>query len=174
LEQAAKLTNDTAIRFAALTHDLGKALSDPSTLPHHYGHEKKGLKPIKTLSQRFRFPNNFKELALLVSEYHTHIHKALELKPQTILKVLKQCDAFRRPERFEAILISAKADSRGRTGFEDINYLQADYFRELLKNTQTIEAKHFVEQGFKGKELGERIDLERLKVIKNTLKPLAN
>ncbi len=171
LEQAAKLSKNTAIRFASLTHDLGKALSDPANLPHHYGHEKAGLKQIKALCNRFRFPNNFKELALLVSEYHTHIHKALELKPQTTLNVLKQCDAFRRPERFEAILECAKADSRGRTGYEMIHYPQADYFSELLKNTQAIDVKQLVKQGFKGKELGEKIDLERLDAIKNTPKP---
>mgnify|MGYP003649647151 FL=1 len=171
LEQALKLSSNTAIRFASLTHDLGKALSDPAKLPHHYGHEKTGLKQIKALCKRFRFPNNFKELALLVSEYHTHIHKALELKPQTILKVLKQCDAFRRPERFEAMLICAKADSRGRTGYEMIDYPQADYFRETLTNTQAIQAKHLVAQGYKGKELGEKIDLERLEAIRNTPKP---
>ncbi|MFT6028492.1 MAG: tRNA nucleotidyltransferase (CCA-adding enzyme) [Oleiphilaceae bacterium] len=171
LEQASKLSENTAIRFACLTHDLGKALSDPANLPHHYGHEKVGLKQIKALCKRFRFPNNFKELALLVCEYHTHIHKALELKPQTCLKVLKQCDAFRRHERFEAILTCAKADSRGRTGFETINYPQADYFLELLKNAQAIQAKHLVKQGYKGQELGEKIDLERLEAIRNTPKP---
>tara|TARA_R110001592_G_scaffold7126_1_gene40145 strand:- start:10645 stop:11871 length:1227 start_codon:yes stop_codon:yes gene_type:complete len=171
LEQASKLSKNTAIRFASLTHDLGKALSDPANLPHHYGHEKTGLKQIKALCNRFRFPNNFKELALLVCEYHTHIHKALELKPATILKVLKQCDAFRRPDRFEAILTCAKADSRGRTGFEKIDYPQADYFLELLRNAQAIQAKHLVKQGYKGKELGEKIDLERLEAIRNTPKP---
>jgi tRNA nucleotidyltransferase (CCA-adding enzyme) len=171
LEQASKLSENTAIRFASLTHDLGKALSDPANLPHHYGHEKTGLKQIKALCKRFRFPNSFKELALLVSEYHTHIHKALELKPQTSLKVLKQCDAFRRPDRFEAILTCAKADSRGRTGFEMINYPQADYFLELLKNAQAIQIKLLVKQGYKGKELGEKIDLERLEAIRNTPKP---
>lgn len=172
LEQASILSTDVAIRFASLTHDLGKALSDPANLPHHYGHEKAGLKPIKALCKRFRFPNNFKELALLVCEYHTHIHKALEIKPQTTLKVLKQCDAFRRPERFDAILVCAKADSRGRTGFETATYPQADYLRQVLKNTQAVQAKQFVEQGYKGKELGEKIDIERLVAIKNTPKPL--
>lgn len=172
LEQASKLSQDIAIRYASLTHDLGKALSDPANLPHHYGHEKTGLKPIKQMSQRFRFPNSFRELALLVSEYHTHIHKALELKPQTILKVLKQCDAFRRPDRFESILECAKADSRGRTGFEEVTYPQADYFREVLKNTSTVQAKYFVEQGFKGKELGEQIDLKRLEIIKQIPRPM--
>lgn len=171
LEQASKLSSDPAVRFASLTHDLGKALTPAENWPHHYGHEKLGLKAIKTLCKRTRMPNSFRELSLLVSEYHTHIHKALELKPATALKVLKQCDAYRKPERFEAILICAKADSRGRTGFEEVPYLQANYFSELLKVTRTIQAKQFLEQGFQGKELGEKIDQARLDAIKTVEKP---
>lgn len=171
LEQAAKLSPKPEIRFAALVHDLGKALTPPENWPHHYGHEKLGLKAIKSLCKRIRFPNTYKELGLLVSEYHTHVHKALELKPVTALKVLKQCDAFRRPERFEAILTCAKADSRGRTGYEDITYPQADYFSNLLKVTQEVQAKAFVKLGFKGKDLGEKIDLARVEAIKTIPKP---
>lgn len=171
LEQASKLSKDPAVRFASLTHDLGKALTPAENWPHHYGHEKLGLKAIKTLCKRTRMPNSFRELSLLVSEYHTHIHKALELKPATALKVLKQCDAYRKPERFEAILICAKADSRGRTGFEEVPYLQANYFSELLKVTRTIQAKKFLDEGFQGKELGEKIDQARLDAIKTVEKP---
>lgn len=171
LEQASKLSDDSCVRFAALTHDLGKALSDPKKWPHHYGHETAGLKPIIALCDRLRFPNQFKELALLACEFHTHIHRALELRAETALKVLKQCDAFRRPERFENILLCAIADSRGRTGYEDIDYPQADYFRTILKSTQAIQAKQFLEFGYKGKELGEKIDQARVDMIKVLVKP---
>mgnify|MGYP003627201467 CR=1 FL=1 len=172
LQQAATLSQAPAVRFASLIHDLGKALTDQDKWPHHYGHEKLGLKPIKALCKRLRIPNNYKDLSLLVSEYHTHIHKALELKPQTLLKVLKQCDAFRRPDRFNDILICAKADSKGRTGYENITYPQADFFRDILIATQSVTVKTLVTQGFKGKELGEKIDLARLEAIKNTPKPV--
>lgn len=173
LQQAAKLSSDTTIRFASLVHDLGKALTDKDKWPHHYGHEKLGLKAIKTLCKRIRIPNHLKDLSLLVSEYHTHIHKALELKPQTILKVLKQCDAFRRPERFDDILTCAKADSRGRTGFENIEYPQADFFRNTLLAAQSVNVKELVLLGYKGKELGEKIDLARINAIKEVAKPLS-
>ena len=172
LQQAARLSQDPAIRFASLIHDLGKAITDPEKWPHHYGHEKLGLKPIKALCKRVRIPNSYKDLSLLVSEYHTHIHKALELKPQTILKVLKQCDAFRRPERFNDILICAKADSRGRTGYENIDYPQADFFRKLFSASKDVDIKDLVAKGFNGKKLGEKIDLERIAAIKNTPKPI--
>lgn len=174
LEQAARLSDSLEIRFASLVHDLGKALTDPKNWPHHYGHETLGLKPIKALCTRTRIPNPLKELALLVSEYHTHIHRALELKAETALKVLKNCDAFRRPQRFEAILTCAKADARGRTGYEDISYPQADYFRQALADALKIEAKPFVLQGFKGKELGEKIDSARIQAIRLVTKPQAD
>jgi len=165
LEQAARLSEDVAIRFASLMHDLGKACTDEKLWPHHYGHEKLGLKPIKQLCARIRIPNAFKELSLLVSEYHTHIHKALELKAETVLKVLKNCDAFRRPDRFEAILVCAKADSRGRTGYEEVDYPQQAYFKKALELAQTIQAQPLVKQGYKGKALGEKIDQDRIQVI---------
>jgi tRNA nucleotidyltransferase (CCA-adding enzyme) len=165
LEQAARLTQDTTVRFAALVHDLGKALTESANWPHHYGHERLGLKPIRQLCERLRIPNAMKELALLASEYHTHIHKALELKPHTVLKVLKSCDAFRRPDRFQALLTCATADSRGRTGYEEIDYPQADYFRQALELTQSIQAKSLINEGYKGKALGEQIDKQRVRLI---------
>ena len=165
LEQAAKLSDDVAIRFASVMHDLGKACTDQNQWPHHYGHEKLGLKPIKQLCERLRIPNALKELSLLLSEYHTHIHKALELKAQTVLKVLKNCDAFRRPDRFEALLLCAKADARGRTGYEDIAYPQEAFFKQALQCAQAIQAGPLVKQGYKGKALGEKIDQDRIQVI---------
>ncbi len=165
LEQTARLTEDSTIRFASLLHDLGKALTDPENWPHHYGHERLGLKAIKQLCARTRMPNAIKELALLVCEYHTHIHKALELKPETVLKVLKNSDAFRRSERFDAMLLCAKADSRGRTGFEEIDYPQADYFKAALEAAQTVDIQSLVKQGLQGKALGDTIDRERVQRI---------
>lgn len=165
LEQAARLSNDQTVRVAALLHDLGKALTDPEKWPHHYGHEKLGLKAIKSLCDRIRLPTSMKALALLASEYHTHIHKAFELKPETVLKVLKNCDAFRRPERFLDLLTCAKADARGRTGFEDIDYPQEAYFKAALQEAQNINIQELVKQGHKGKALGDEIDKARAQAI---------
>jgi len=172
LKAACKLSKDSDVRFASLIHDLGKALSPQDNLPHHYGHEKKGLKPIKKLCQHLKAPNNYRELALLVSEFHTHVHKAKELKSATVLKVLKQSDAFRKPDRFEKILLCCEADARGRTGFEDIEYPQAKLFLQALKQAQTVSAKSLIKQGIitpetNGKEIGSQIDIERKARIKH-------
>jgi len=174
LQAACKLSKDSDVRFASLIHDLGKALSPQNNLPHHYGHEKKGLKPIKKLCQHLKAPNNYRELALLVSEFHTHVHKVKELKSETILKVLKQCDAFRKPERFEKILICCEADAKGRTGFEKTEYPQAQIFLQALRQAQSVSAKSLIKQGVispetNGKEIGNLIDIERKARIKKHL-----
>ncbi len=171
LQAACILSKEPDVRFASLVHDLGKALSPTDKLPHHYGHEKKGLKLIKGLCQRLKIPNHYRELALLVSEFHTHVHKVNELKSATILKVLKQCDAFRRPERFEKVLLCCEADAKGRTGFEEIKYPQGQFFLEALKQAQSVTAsslinKGIIQQGTTGKEVGMQIDLERKARIK--------
>jgi len=172
LKAACKLSKDSDIRFASLIHDLGKALSPQDNLPHHYGHEKKGLQPIKKLCKHLKVPNNYSELALLVSEFHTHVHKVKELKSATILKVLKQCDAFRRPERFEKILLCCEADAKGRTGFEEAEYPQAQIFLQALQQAQSVSAQSLIKLGVitpetDGKEIGNQIDIERKARIKN-------
>ena len=170
LTQASKLSEQTKVRFAALIHDLGKALSPPREWPRHFGHEKSGLKPITALCRRVKAPKDHKDLALLCCEFHTHIHRAYELRADTALKVLKRCDAFRRPERFEQILQVSTADARGRTGFEDSPYPQADLFRRYLQAATKVDVKTLVQQGFKGAELGEQIDLSRTALIKQVKK----
>ena len=118
MQQAATLTDSLPIRFAALLHDLGKGLTPKEQWPKHHGHENTGLALVKGLCERIKAPNEYKELALIVCQYHTHTHKAFELKPSTVIKLFDNVDAWRKPERFEAFLVACTADLRGRTGFE--------------------------------------------------------
>lgn len=170
LAQATLISTQPSVRFAALIHDLGKALTPTREWPRHFGHEKTGLKPITALCRRIKAPKDFKDLALLCCEFHTHIHRAEELRADTALKVLKRCDAFRRPQRFEQILQVSTADARGRTGFEDSPYPQAHLFRRYLQAATEVDVKSLVQQGFKGAELGEQIDLSRTALIKQLKK----
>ena len=165
LKQACATSENPLIRFASLTHDLGKAQTDKANWPRHHGHENKGLKPIKQMCDRLRIPNEFRDLALLVCEYHTHIHRAEELKSSTILKTLKNCDAFRRPERFKDILTCSKADSRGRTGYEHIDYPQANFFLSALDAAISVNIKTIINAGFEGKEIGIQLDKARVAEI---------
>lgn len=165
MQQCCLLTEDTVTRFAALTHDLGKGITSPEILPHHYDHEEKGVPLVKALCQRLKVPNEYRQLAELTCRYHTHVHRAFELKPKTLLKVLMMADAYRKPARFKQFLQACKADSRGRPTFEDREYLQANFYETLFDATQAIPVKPIIEAGFKGEQVKEQLRLARLKVI---------
>jgi tRNA nucleotidyltransferase (CCA-adding enzyme) len=140
LDQAEKISDDLEIRFAALVHDLGKGTTPKHRLPGHSGHEKRGCKLIRALCERLPVPNACRDLGLLVAEFHTHVHRALELRPGTVLKVLEKTDAFRRPGRFEQILLTCEADARGRAGLEERLYEQAGLFRGAFEAAASIDA----------------------------------
>jgi len=162
LQQAAKMTPDTCVRFATLLHDLGKGTTPKEDWPRHIAHEDRSLPLVKNLCERIGAPKDYRELSLMVAQWHTHCHRALELKPATILKVLQQTDAFRRPDRFNSFLMCCESDARGRTGFENRDYPQADYFRHALKECQAINASEISGRGFTGKEFGDEVNRIRL------------
>lgn len=165
LKQATRLSDDKAMRFAALMHDLGKGVTPKTILPHHYGHEKAGVELIEALCERYRVPKRWRDLAVLTSAYHTHVHKLATLKNKTVLKVLDACDAFRRPERFAQLLLACKADSRGRTGYEESVYPQQAQLMQILEALLTIDVKAIVAKGFKGVEIRDELRRERLRMI---------
>lgn len=140
LDQAETMSPDLEVRFAALTHDLGKGNTPRDRLPSHHGHEKRGCRLIREIASRLPVPKASRDLALIVSEYHTQCHRALELRPATILNVLEKTDAFRRPDRFEQFLITCEADARGRAGLENRLYPQADHLRGALSAAMAVDA----------------------------------
>lgn len=139
LQQICGITDDPVARFAALCHDLGKATTPQDTLPAHYGHEERGAVIAETLAKRLRLPNDYRQLAVLTARYHTHCHRALELKATSVLKLLSNLDAFRRPERFELYLQVCEADARGRKGLEKRDYPQANYLRGAMVAAENID-----------------------------------
>lgn len=165
LQQAAKLTTNTCIRFATLLHDLGKGTTPPEEWPRHIAHEERSIPLVKQLCERIAAPRDYKELALMVAQWHTHCHRAMELKPATVLKVLQSNDAFRRPERFHQFLVCCEADARGRTGFENRAYPQADFFRRALTAAQQIDLEPLRAQGLTGQAFGDAIARLRLDQI---------
>lgn len=169
LKRAAELTQEPQVRFAALVHDLGKGLTEPKLWPKHHGHDEAGVMPIKTLCQRYRAPKDYQELAVLVSRHHTVCHKIFETKPQTVLKLLEQLDAYRRPQRFYGFLLACQADAQGRTGFEQTPYPQANYLRSLYEQTAKITAEKFIAAGLEGLAIGQALHDERLRVIKTII-----
>ena len=141
LEQAVKLSPDPMIRYAVLVHDVGKGITDPAKWPSHVGHEKMGRGLLDNINKRLKVPNDYAALAAMVCEHHTKMHRALELKPSSILNLLEALDGFRRPERFEKFLIACEADARGRTGLELRDYPQHDYLRGALLAANSVDAK---------------------------------
>ncbi len=166
LEQAARLSDEIDVRFAALVHDLGKATTRQSELPRHHGHEARSVKLVNSLSERLPVPRACRELGALVAEYHAHCHRVFELKASTILKVLKGADAFRRPGRFLKFLLACEADARGRTGLENRDYPQATYFRSAFEKASEISAEQVVDKSLGGADIGAAIDKMRLQAIK--------
>ncbi len=162
LNQATRLTDDTRVRFAALMHDLGKGTTPKKEWPSHHGHEARGVKIIKALCKKFKIPNQYQDLAVLVAKYHLDCHRIQNLKPATILKKLEALDAYRRPDRFEQFLLACEADARGRSGFEDRDYPQGEYFRSAFNATSQIDIQSLVNQGFDGEKLGDEIKTIRI------------
>lgn len=170
LQQAVLLTknnkNKTAIRFAALCHDLGKGLTASADWPSHRGHEKAGLALVENISKQLKVPINCKQLALKVCEHHLHCHKAFQLKPSTLLRIFNQLDVWRKPQEFDDFIVACKSDFLGRLGFENRPYPQENYLKDAMQAAFKINAKSFVEQGLKGIAIKEAMAKARLNAIK--------
>lgn len=166
LDQAARLSGDTRVRFAALLHDLGKGVTPANEWPRHIGHEQAGAELVSEFCKRLRVPNDYRDLALLAARYHAHAHRAAELTAATLLDTLEAIDAFRRPERVEQFVLACMADARGRTGYEDAPYPQADIFRHAFDAARAVDSAAVARSGGKGPEIGENIRRERIAAIK--------
>lgn len=166
LDQAALLTEDPVVRFAALTHDLGKGTTPTDQLPRHIAHEERGVGLVDAMCERLKIPNAYRELGVLVSRYHLHMHKIAELRPSTLLELLESLDAFRRPARFEQFVLACEADARGRKGLEERDYPQAEYLRrvrQVAANATLNEAERADLQGF---EIAQRLRDKRIRALK--------
>ncbi|MBF0784658.1 multifunctional CCA addition/repair protein [Muribacter muris] len=163
---ATQATDPDSILFAALCHDLGKALTPKDILPHHYGHEKRGIPPTAQLANRLKMPTHLKDFAKLVAEYHTHSHKIMELRPNTVIKLFNALDVWRKPARFFDFLLVCEADSKGRLGFENRAYPQADYAKQLYRIASAIDVKSVIEDGFQHATIRTELDKRRAFAIK--------
>ncbi|EIJ69457.1 multifunctional CCA addition/repair protein [Pasteurella bettyae] len=171
LQQAVQLTenshfNKTAVRFAAICHDLGKALTPKDILPRHYQHEQRGILPTKNLCNRLKVPTYYKELAEFCCEYHSHIHKIFELKPTTVMKLFNRLDIWRKPQRFQELILVCIADTRGRTGFEQQTYPQQDYIWALYQAALMVQVQQVIDDGFEKQGIREELNKRRTLAIK--------
>jgi len=165
LEQAASISTNTVVRFAAMVHDLGKAATPMDLWPAHTGHEQLGAKLIEAMSQRLKVPNEHRELGIMVSLHHTRCHRANSHTAEELYTTIEVTDAVRRPQRFELFLLACEADARGRLGLETEAYPQADILRAALVAAKQTDIKPLVALHTNPEALGAAIRQARIKQI---------
>jgi tRNA nucleotidyltransferase (CCA-adding enzyme) len=170
-DQAAQLTEDPVVRFAALTHDLGKGTTPTEQLPRHIAHEERGVVLVEALCDRLRIPNAYREIGVHVSRYHLHAHRITEMRVSKLLELLESLDAFRRPARFEQFVLACEADARGRKGLEQRDYPQSDYLRRARQIAAGVTLDEADRAGLQGFEIATRLREKRIAVLKEQLAP---
>lgn len=165
VSMAAMLSPEVDVRFATLCHDLGKGLTPPALWPRHHGHGPAGVRLVEGLCQRLRVPNELRDLAKLVAEYHDLIHTFPVLQPKTIIKLFDSIDAWRKPQRVEQIALTSEADVRGRTGFEAIDYSQGRLLRAAWEVARAVPTKAVIEAGFTGAAVREELTRRRIAAV---------
>ena len=164
LQQACRQNYSLDVRFAVLVHDLGKALTPVEELPRHIMHEERGIKPVNELCERLRVPTHTKQLALAVCKEHLKCHQAFNLKPGTLWRLLQRLDVLRRPERVEAFVQACECDSRGRLGWENRAYPQAQYVLDAMQVVRSIKAQDLPPE-IQGPDIGEMLIERRIAAL---------
>lgn len=169
LDMSARLAAPLTVRFACLAHDLGKGTTPADVLPRHIGHEQRSAHLLKDLSDRLRVPNDCRALAKVVAYEHGNIHRSLELKPAALVRLLERCDAFRKPQRFEEVLLACECDARGRLGLEERPYPQRERLLAALQAARSVDTAAIAEaardRGLEGDEIGEQVTRARTEAI---------
>ena len=173
-DMAAQLAlGDAVIGFAALTHDLGKALTPAHVLPKHIGHEGAGLAPLRALCERLRVPTAHRQLAEMACREHLNIHRLSELRDSTVHDLIARCDGFRQPARIAQLALVCEADKRGRAGLADSDYPQAAGLLRLLAAARGVRATDVAHAGLDGPALGAALREARITAIANTRRETA-
>lgn len=165
LRRAAELSDEPVVRFAALTHDLGKGTTPKDEWPSHRGHEERGVQLVDELCGRYKVPNEFRELAEITAREHLRVHRALELTAKTLVALFEGTDAFRKPQRFQQLLIACQADAQGRAGLERQPYPQAAFLAAMLTVCNDVDIRRLVDQGHQGDAMREQLRRARIAAV---------
>ncbi|MDP1766408.1 MAG: multifunctional CCA addition/repair protein [Methylotenera sp.] len=169
IDYAAKQNFSLAVRFAALTHDLGKGETPLDVLPRHNGHEERSVRLLKNICKRLRVPNDCKELAQIVAKFHGKLHQSLQMRPSTLLEFLIELDAIRQPARFKEFIKACEADSRGRTGFENCTTPAAELMIKVLEAASSINAGLVASEFTEPEKIKIAVFEARLKAVKQVV-----
>lgn len=166
VDESARKGYSLPVRFAALMHDLGKGTTPAELLPRHIGHEARSAELLAEICKRLRIPNECRVLGLLVAKFHGKIHGVQQMRPDTVLKLLEETDAIRQPKRFRDALLACACDARGRTGYADRDYPQANYLEGVLQAAMAVPAgeiarQHATPQAIKAAVTGARLEAVR-------------
>jgi tRNA nucleotidyltransferase (CCA-adding enzyme) len=165
-DMAARLApGDEVIAFAALTHDLGKALTPAAELPRHVRHEQRGVPPLRALCQRLRVPAAHRDLAEIACREHLNVHRLAELRDDTVHDLIARCDGFRRPERIPQLALACEADARGRTGHAEAAYPQGRELQRLHAAAAAVRGADIAREGLDGPALGAALRQLRIDAI---------
>jgi tRNA nucleotidyltransferase (CCA-adding enzyme) len=166
-DMAARLApGNDRVGFAALVHDLGKALTPEEVRPKHINHEHAGLKPLQALCDRLRVPSAHRDLAKLACREHLNVHRLAELRPETVHDLLARCDGFRQPGRIAELATVCEADKRGRLGLEEQPYPQARELLRLLEVARSVGTSSLDLDKLNGPEVGEALRKARIAAIR--------
>jgi tRNA nucleotidyltransferase (CCA-adding enzyme) len=169
MDMAARLNMPLPVRVACLMHDLGKGTTPADVLPRHIGHEGRSVKLLQKVCERLRVPSDCKELAEVVAREHGNIHRSAELGPEALMRLLERCDAIRQAERFALVLQACECDARGRLGFEEAAYPQAERLLKAQQAALSVEtapiAQTAAAEGLKGPQIGLQIAQARIAAI---------
>ena len=169
LDMSARLAAPLPVRFACLTHDLGKGTTPPDILPRHIGHEERSARLLRRVCERLRVPVECRELADVVAREHGNIHRSGDFAAAAIVRLLERCDAFRKPQRFDAVLLACECDARGRLGLEETPYPQRQRLLRALAAAQAVDTRAIAasaqQQGIAGPRIGELIHEARVQAV---------
>lgn len=169
LDMCARLKANLPVRFACLTHDLGKGTTPAAVLPRHIGHEERSARLLKKVAQRLRVPTECNELADVVAREHGNIHRSSEFGGAAVVRLLERCDAFRKPQRFADVLLACECDARGRLGLEEKAYEPRPRLLGALKAAQQVSTSEVAAaaqaKGVTGPGVGEWIHKARVKAV---------
>lgn len=167
MKMVARLSDDIDVRFAALCHDLGKALTPTDVLPSHPNHGEAGIPLIEQLCERLKVPTSARDLARLAARYHDKIHVINRLTAAELVQIFDGLDSWRKPERIAQLSLVSEADARGRKGLEQQTYPQAEYLRQAFEVAQSVSVKPIIEAGFQGPHIREELTRQRIARVNN-------
>ena len=169
IDYAASQNYALDVRFAALTHDLGKGTTPREEWPRHFAHEERSVGLVATLCERLRVPSDCRDLALIMAKQHGNIHRAAELRPSTIVRLLQSADAFRKPQRFTRLLQACESDARGRLGMNERPYPQAQRMLAAFSAAAAVDAGAIAEHLAEPTRIKDAIQRARVSAVRTAL-----